>query len=1094
MKRNGFKTNTIKLALCLAYPALAFPALAAEPWPPLPVALSTSVTPNILLMVDNSGSMSSAPSTGGAAKMTQAKDVAKKLIADNPSLNWGLFSFDTARNTVAGIRVAPIGSSQTTLETAINGLTALTNTPLGEVLFEMGNYWAGEASYSKKIAGNYTSPIQYRCQKNFNIVVTDGESTSDDVLPGLYNATATGTSTGVFGAPAVNYTTWNFSGPTPVAATKSFKVCNDTTTVSSVSCPAKLEGSTTNDAFTIGGSGVATSWRRSIRDVAAYLFDKDMRYNIAGVDGDGKSWDDPKFPKQNAITYTIGFDTDNHVLSAAAAVGGGQYFTAKNQGQLTTALNTVVASIIASVSNAGGVATTNPYKVAGNKVFQPVFNPNGWYGELRCYDFASMTFDASGNILSGACTPNAKSMVPVAANRKVWTSKWTPAAGQITSGTATSGTGAFEFLDTATGSMTAAQLADLGSTLTAQKNVINFVRGVDGSNRVRSNGLLGDITDAQPIVVAAPSGSTSESTYAAFQTTNAARNIVFIGANDGMMHAFGVSDMTELMGYVPAAVYPHLAALPSTAYGASGGTAHVYGANGEVRQADLKLGSTPVWKTIVVGGLGQGGQGFYALDATNSAALTTNASTAAKWEWNDQHDADMGYTFGAPLIYNVRTSASTVVPAVILVNGYENDYDDTTVGGKRKAENTAECTRTVASVTKACNTAALYVVNADNGKLIKKISIPGISSGIGGLSSPAGVDFGQDGILDYVYAGDMSGKLWRFDLTADDPINFKVAPNPIFDAGTGQPITLRPAIRPVSDSSGNSRGNLILFGTGKLLIDTDRSTTTTQSFYGVLDDMSAVPTTISKASLRQRVVNDAVNVSVAASGFRTGTYRKIEDLPNGVTFDLTLPTETKKGWYIDLPASSERLVSSPVLLDYLLMFGTGIPLAAEKCMPGGAGWVMGVDPMTGGVTVNKIKKPYSFIDIKADGKSTVDDQLNFSSGTAYASGLSTDAIPTELTYVADSSKLITITSSGTSTYGDAGNVIALKEANLMSIYTGNAAAGTTKGNPMSKPADGGSGGKLIKCKLGTPGCSQDDINKAPGTGIKLETTLWRELK
>lgn len=1085
MKRNGFKTNTIKLALCLAYPALAFPALAAEPWPPLPVALSTSVTPNILLMVDNSGSMSAVPSGGGAAKMTQAKNVAKQLIRDNPSLNWGLFSFDTARNTVAGIRVAPVGSSQTTLETAIDGLTALTNTPLGEVLFEMGNYWAGEASYSKKIAGNYTSPIQYRCQKNFNIVVTDGESTSDDVLPGLYNATATGTSTGVFGAPAVNYTTWNFSGPTPVAATKSFKVCNDTTTISSVSCPAKLEGSTTNDAFTIGGSGVATSWRRSIRDVAAYLFDKDMRYNIAGVDGDGKSWDDPKFPKQNAITYTIGFDTDNHVLSAAAAVGGGQYFTAINQGQLTTALNTVVASIIASVSNAGGVATTNPYKVAGNKVFQPVFNPNGWYGELRCYDFASMAFDSSGNIISGACTPNPKATVP-ATGRKIWTSKWT----------STQGFAAFEFLDTATASMSATQLSNLGATTTAQKNVINFVRGVDGTNRARNNGLLGDITDAQPLVVTAPSGVTTELDYAGYQSANSGRNMVFIGANDGMLHAFDVATMSELMGYVPAAVYPHLAALPSTTYGASGGTAHVYGANGEVRQADVKIGG--LWKTVVVGGLAQGGQGYYAIDATNSSDLQTSATKAVKWEWNDQHDSEMGYTFGAPLIYNIRDSASTVRPVVILVNGYENDYDDTAVGGKRKAADPTsdpnQCIRVVAGVTKPCNTGALYIIDALDGKLLRKIAVPHDSNGVGGLSSPAGVDFGQDGILDYVYAGDMSGKLWRFDLTASHYSAFSVESKPVFDAGTSQPITLRPAIKPVSDNQGNSRGNLILFGTGKLLTDTDRSTTTTQSFFGVLDDMLPITKTIYKADLQQRVVNDAVDVSVAASGYRTGKYRKIEPLANGVIFDLTLKTEPKKGWYIDLPASSERLVSSPILLDYLLMFGTGIPLAAEKCMPGGAGWVMGVDPMTGGVTVNKLNKPYSFIDIKSDGKSTVDDLLNFSSGTAYASGLSTDAIPTELTYVADSIKLVTTSSSGSNPYGNAGNVIALTEANLMAVYTGNAAAGTTQGNSMGKKGDGGTGGKLIKCKLGTPGCSQDDINRAPGTGIKLETTLWRELK
>ena len=905
MKRNEFKINAIKLALCLAYPALTVPALAAEPWPALPPALSTAVTPNVLLHVDNSGSMNNFPPSGGAdRKIVIARDVAKDLISNNQSLRWGLFSFDPNSSETAGVLQAPVGSTKATLDTAINALGPDTWTPLGETLFEMSRYWAGETSYFGKTknapGGQYTSPIQYRCQKNFNIVITDGVSTKDNKVPGLP------------GFAGVNYRSYDTNGG---ALTKTFRACQNANTVSSVTCPAVLEGSAQaagvgSNKF-IGTADDGASYGRSIRDVAMFSFDKDMR--VSGNDLDGKSFDDPKFPKQNVITYTVGFAVDDPVLKASATVGGGGYYTAGNRSQLSNALNTVVASIIASISNAGGVATTNPYKVAGNKVFQPVFNPNGWYGELRCYDFATMTFDSSGNIVSGQCTPNAKSLVPTAASRKIWSSTWTPATGQISAGTPISGTGAFEFLDTATASMTAAQLSDLGSTAAAQKNVINFVRGIDGSNRVRSNGLLGDITDAQPVVVAAPSGSTSDASYAAFQTTNASRNIVFIGSNDGMMHAFNVSDMTELMGYVPAAVYPHLAALPSLTYGASGGTAHVYGANGEARQADLKLGASPTWKTVVVGGLAQGGQGFYALDATDSATLTAAANKAFKWEWNDQHDTEVGYTFGAPLIYNVRTSASTVVPAVILVNGYENDYDDTAVGGKRKAENTAECTRTVSGVTKPCNTSALYVVNADNGKLIKKISIPGTSNGVGGLSSPAGVDFGQDGILDYVYAGDMNGRLWRFDLTSDDPINFKVASNPIFDAGTSQPITLRPAIKPVSDSSGNSRGNLILFGTGKLLLDSDRATTTTQSFYGVLDDMSATPTTVSKTSLVQRVVNDAVNVSVAGAGLRAGTYRKVEPLSSGVTLDLTLPAETKKGWYIDLPASSERLVSSPGL-------------------------------------------------------------------------------------------------------------------------------------------------------------------------------------
>jgi type IV pilus assembly protein PilY1 len=1043
---NGcFRINTISLAVSLAFPVLA---LAAEPYPALPPTLSTAVTPNILLHVDNSGSMNNF--VDGKRKIATARDVAKKLIDNNKTLRWGLFSFDPNSNAKAGILQAPVGSSQDTLNTAINGLGPDTWTPLGEALFEMTRYWAGEKSYYGKITGNYTSPIQYRCQKNFNIVITDGVSTKDNEIPGLPDKPS-----------GVDYTTYTSEG---VAQTKTFKACVNKNTVSSVTCPEKLEESLVNNAF-VGTSDDASSYGRSMRDVAMFAYDKDMR--VGGTDGDGKSFDDPKFQKQNVATYTVGFalkdsagnDYDEPTLVATAKVGYGKYYRAGNEQALLDALTNAVNSIVASISNAGGVAAQSETTAVGNKVFQPVFNPNGWYGELRCYDL-----DANGNLITGGCT-NPKAVIPAAASRNIYTSKVVLADSPPTS--------KFVF-DDSTGftAMTTNQKSLLGSTDLDRKKVINFIRGSDITGfRARPNGLLGDIIDGQPAVVSVPAGITTDAAYSAFISANSSRGIVLIGANDGMLHAFSIANMSELMAYIPSAVYPHLTALTATDYGQSTGTPHTFHVNGTLRQQDVKFGSG--WKTIVASGLGQGGQGFLTVDATNES--TMRSLSTVKWEWNDQNDSEMGNSFAAPLIYNVRTSASTVVPAVILANGYSNSYDDTGVGGKKTA----------------ADSSALYILNADTGALIKKISVTdGSGTNLGaGLSSPAGVDFGQDGILDYVYAGDMNGKVWRFDLTDSNPDNFKVYTTPIFDAGPTHPIVMRPAIKPVSKSDGTSLGNLVLFGTGKLLTDADRTDVTTQSFYAVLDDMSSTQGTVPRADLQQRTIDSETTLSSTDTTVRAGTYRKISTSPS---LDLTSTAPgTKKGWYLDFPATTERLVTSPMLFDDKLLFGTGITQSSEKCLPGGKGWVMGLDPMTGSVTKSSRGKEFSFIDVKLDGKSTDADKVGFQTGAAFASGFSKDGIPTELTYVAASSKIVTTSSSG-ATMGDIGQVIALKEANMMGVYTGNAASGVSSGNSMGRPASTGAG----KLYSGTIGDDKVEKETMLGTsfGVKVETSTWREIK
>lgn len=1058
MSQYRFTPNPLNLAICLAFPVWASSVFAAEPYPALPPTLSSSVTPNVMLHIDNSGSMGD--SINGVKKIVSARNVAKSLINNNKMLRWGIFSFDTNNTQESGILKRAIGPVSTTtdltaIEAAIDSLNPDTWTPLGEAMLEMTRYFAGESSYYGKTAGissgTYTSPIQYRCQKNFAIVITDGEPTQDDKLPGSTSS-----------PNPLSYRSYNASN---AAETRTFKVCKNNTNVSTyLTCPDILEGSTSATAFMSG-----STYLRSLRDVAMYAYDRDFRVDdgtAAGKDLDGKSFDDPKFQKQNLTTYTVGFAAPAAatVLNAAAIVGHGKYYQVGNEAQLLNSLQNAVDSIVASTSNAGGVATQSEITTAGNKVFQPVFNPAGWYGQLLCF-----SLNSDGTV-GAACTPNAEAVIPSTANRKIHTSKI------LTNGS----TDRFDFLESNLATLTASQQANLGATATDQKNTMKFIRGdetIPGFRRrlntvLNKTILLGDIVDGQPVVVSKPIGSTPEAAYASFISSNASRNMVLVGANDGMAHAFDISNMTELMGYIPQAVYPHLKALTAVDYGQSAGTPHAYHVNGSMRQQDIKAATG--WKTIVAGGLGQGGQGYYALDVSNAAQLAS-PNTAIKWEFNDVSDKGMGYTLGAPLIYNVRTSINTVVPAVILANGYESDWDDTATGGQKTASKES----------------ALYILNADTGVLIKKISVPNSS----GLSSPAGLDYGQDGVLDFVYAGDVGGKLWRFDLT--DASNFKVASNPIFDAGVGHPIVMRPGLMPVYKAAdGTPLGNIILFGTGQLLTNADRSDITQQTLYGVLDKMDINPTTVTIGSLQQQQFE---TTTYSKTSTRVGTYRKISATSDTANkFDLTSAanlalSSPKLGWYLNLPDPSERLVTSPMVLEDRVLFGTGVPVSSEKCLPGGSGWIIGLNPLTGSVTRKNNKslgKDFSFIDITGDGKSTTADKLG-TGAISYISGYKKDGIPTELSYVSSSALLTGPIDSNTG-LDSVGNVIALREANSMAVYTGNGTSTTTRGHTIARQAS--KTGSIYGGVIGKPDLDKDDLPPPPADAVRIETTLWREIK
>lgn len=1117
-KKTVFRLNPIQFAACLCCVGAAVSAIGqiTPPYPALPPTLSTSVPPNVMLYIDTSASMLQDVSnnwmlTGSCdlwsrwdrcvnerptwrasidaksdTKMNVAKRVAKNLVDANPSIRFGLFSFHdkadsigddergqgaikradikdmTARtyaspapNTTAAMATA----NKTALFSAIDALKGRTATPLGEGMLEVLQYFKGGDSIYK--TGSYTSPIQYRCQKNFALVITDGDASNDETFA------------------SQSYTARDSSG---VAVAKTFNVCGVANSVAddgqTVNCPAGLEkadGTFTADAAFVAtdGDGNITNYPRSLRDAAKLAQVADLR--VGGTDLDGKSFDASPFFSQNLATYTVGFSVNNDVLPAAAKVGGGKYYNANSEAELSSSLSQAINSIVASISNAGGVAAQSEVTTVGNNIFQPVFNPSGWYGELRCFSLA-------GNALGAPCTPNGKAKIPAASLRKIFSAK-----------VEKSETTSFEFNDSAgLTAMTGVQKGLLGADSASRKNVINFLRGTEGIAGFRSRPVvggekvfLGDIVDSQPVVVTPPASYTNATDYNTFKTSNATRNFVLVGANDGMLHAFNISNMTELAGFIPSAVYPNLAALSKSDYGVSGGTPHTYHVNGSmINPMDFKTSATGPWKTMVVGGLGQGGQGYYAVDVTNTTSFST-AANMVKWEWTDANDNAMGFSIGLPIMSNVRTSASATVPALIFSNGYENSYDDTTKGGQKTASNTS----------------ALYIVKADDGTLLKKISLPTSGTYISqGLSSPWGVDVGQDGILDYVYAGDVNGNMWRFDLTADVAADFKVAtdaggnPAPIFKAPAGQPITMRPATIGVAASNGTGVGNMVLFGTGQLLKDTDRSSTTQQALYGILDKMGTTVTTFTiDSSLQEQTVNTD-EYTVASGAGLAGTYRKVST--NDI--DVRDVSNTKNGWYMNLPASSERLVVTPRVYSNRVLFGTGIPQATEKCLPGGQGWIMGLNPLTGSVVTKDNKKPstgvaFTFIDISGDKKSSAADMLGFSSGKTYASGIQTPGIPTELTYIAGSSSLTTLPPlTGNDPYSGSGGFIALRESNSQGVGTGYGPGGR-QGAPINKPNPGGDG-SWCSGTIGSDSVKCLDAPPPPTGGVKVEYSTWREIK
>lgn len=609
----------------------------------------------------------------------------------------------------------------------------------------------------------------------------------------------------------------------------------------------------------------------------------------------------------------------------------GSHFLASDGRGILRTMNNIFATIARDgVSVAGGAISTQRLTSVGGFIYQALFDAADWTGDLVS-QYVRVTNDVA-SVSSGALTDphqwhaagklNARiAATPDASWRNVVVGKSSPTA----SATAT----AFLWnevdadVQTAMSKATPSASADLRG-----QDRLNFIRGVrtlegttvSGTTFRKRGGLLGDILNSGVAYSGAPTANQGGSLYKNFYDTHKNRTkTLFVGANDGMLHAFNAADGEELFAYIPSWVVKNLPALTSPGYNAGGHQSYV---DGTPAVSEAQVGSA--WQTVLVSGTGAGGQGVFALDVTDPNSF---GASKVMWEFTDRDDPDLGNVIGRPQILKFRTSApgastTTFKWFAVVPSGVNNNAND------GYFSTTGKPALFLLDLGKSASVAWQEGVN------YYKVSLPA-----GSTTLPAGVvNFsatgGVAGEVQQIYLGDLQGNVWKLNFAANGTAGWDLNTLSFFKttgatptalpfyiakdaSGVVQPITAAPAL-----TRGPNGGVIVLVGTGKYLESADNvvtSSTQKQAVYALLDTGSPVAdsaTPESAISGRGRLKQGTVTGSTGAVSTPEFTWGRASS-----DTDAT----QRSGWYIEFPNRGERQVSGYGILGTKLVFGSLIP-------------------------------------------------------------------------------------------------------------------------------------------------------------------------
>jgi hypothetical protein len=520
----------------------------------------------------------------------------------------------------------------------------------------------------------------------------------------------------------------------------------------------------------------------------------------------------------------------------------------------------------------GGIALSTDFLMkdpaknptGGGFMYRPWFENGAYQGDLIQYD-VSEDGDATTTIDLGTIPPTNTG------DQHNWSARLVFAAQETANATWWSDTRKIiTYVDGSQvalrwGNLTADQQAevDLAQAGNSDSAVLDFIRGDRGNEgpvfRTRWS-VLGDIVHSTAVYVGAPKESYDFDAYDSYRSAQASRaGRVYVGANDGMLHAFDAATGEEVWAYVPSMVIGKLDRLTVAPYAPS----HTYFVDGPMTVGDAQIGGE--WRTILVGTLGAGGKGVFALDVTDPNLSDEDSSSGGDrkvlWELTAGGDDDFGDSYSKPVIARLNDGEWYA----IFGNGYNS----------------------------ASGLAKLYLVELATGTVHTRIDTgSGTPGAPNGLSSPVVLDYDGNSMADVAYAGDIDGNLWKFDLDSE---SVALGGSPLFSAGANKSITVRPDV--VSHLS----GHLVYFGTGRLFtsgelgsdMDGDGNADT-QSIYAIYD--KGAPVTSESGLVTQAFTEKNYN-----------TDRVVRALTGN-----TINWNTNTGWKIDLPAG-ERLLTDPVV-------------------------------------------------------------------------------------------------------------------------------------------------------------------------------------
>jgi len=847
------------------------------------------------------------------------------------AINKGSTSIDgvSTKSIITGVRPFSSTDRVNFFDSLYNHIIPTSGTPLRRALDDAGQYFSRTDNKGPWSAtpGTTDTTAQLECRQSYTILMTDGY--------------------------------WNSSQ----ASTSAARNNNDGTDGPTITGP-------NSQTFTYTKASPFTdSWSNTLADVSMYYWKNDLRTDLANRVPISTA--DPAF-WQHMVTFGIGLgvtgsvtqpsstDWDNIALWTpnstwpqpsvsgssknvddllhAGVNGRGGFFSAADPDVFATELSNVLTNIVGRTEGSSSAVATNSARLGtSTMIFQAKFDSRDWSGQLLAFPINS-----DGTIGTAIWDAGAKVTTQGISNRSIFS--YNPSSSPK----------GISFLHT---NLNTTQQ----SYLTADE--VNYLRGEQSNeqalggtfrNRSGSNALFGDIVNSNPWL----SGnfnlgyhllpSTEGSDYLTFRQSSAylaRKPMLFVGANDGMLHAFnaefsGADKGKEMFAYVPASLFPKskIKKLTLPTY------AHEYFVDGSPVVGDAYFNvdgdSDKEWRTVVVGSLGAGGSGIFALDVSyldpsDDTYATAESSFLAKrvlWEVNSSETgfSDLGLNIGeAASIVRMQNGEF----AAVFGNGYNSTNQQ----------------------------AVLYIVNIQTGALIKSISTGVGSAGSpNGLSPPLAADIDGDRIVDAIYAGDLLGNVWKFDVSSSNTSQWKVAfksggtVEPLFKAKDASNNTQAITSKLQVGKGSNGNDVMIYFGTGKYFEVSDNSITNPQiqTFYGILDNGSQVSSRASNL-VAQTILAEANN----------GNFDIRVTSDNAVDYT----NASVKGWYMDFNfpptpnAIGERIISQALLRGDRVIFATMYP-EPDPCSYGGGSWLMELDAFSG---KRLDKTPF---DITGDGK------------------------------------------------------------------------------------------------------------------------------